>query len=427
METSSLKREGYKVLLAGLFINLTIGVLYSWSVISKALISDYGWSSSEASLPYSVAIMVWGTTLLIAGRLQDKIGPKKVVTLGVILTGVGLIISGLVQSTSLITASFGILVGSGIGFAYATVTPPALKWFHPSKKGMVTGIVVSGMGLASLYIAPSTTKLLEVFGISRTFLILGTFILAVAVPLAQMIKNPPEGYIPSEPVQKSSNKKEKSSKVSFSRDYDWREMMHTKQFYMFWIMFAFASSAGLMIIGNIATIAKTQASVENGFFLVGLLAIFNASGRLIGGSLSDKIGRLKTMMIFFAVQSVNMLMFSTYTTTLGISIGTAIAGLSYGSLLCLFPSVIADYYGVKNFGGNYGVLFTAWGVSGVIGPIIAGTVVDMTGSFTLSYTISSVLLGIALVMAFFIKPLTSEETISSFNSSPSFKFAKGKI
>ncbi|MBP2026682.1 MFS family permease [Acetoanaerobium pronyense] len=426
MEISSLKREGYKVLLAGLFINLTIGVLYSWSVISKALIADYGWSSSEASLPYSVAIMVWGTTLLIAGRLQDKIGPRKVVTLGVILTGAGLIISGLVQSTSMITASFGILVGSGIGFAYATVTPPALKWFHPSKKGMVTGIVVSGMGLASLYIAPSTTKLLQVFGISKTFLILGTFILAVAVPLAQLIKNPPQGYIPEEPVQKSTKEK-KISPAMESRDFNWREMMHTKQFYMFWIMFAFASSAGLMIIGNIATIAKTQASVENGFFLVGLLAIFNASGRLIGGSLSDKIGRLKTMMIFFAIQAINMLVFSTYTSTLGISIGTAIAGLSYGSLLCLFPSVIADYYGVKNFGANYGVLFTAWGVSGVIGPIIAGTVVDVTGSFTLSYTISSVLLGIALVMAFFIKPLASEETISSFNSKQAFKVAKNKI
>jgi len=426
MEISSLKREGYKVLLAGLFINLTIGVLYSWSVISKALIADYGWSSSEASLPYSVAIMVWGTTLLIAGRLQDKIGPRKVVTLGVILTGAGLIISGLVQSTSMITASFGILVGSGIGFAYATVTPPALKWFHPSKKGMVTGIVVSGMGLASLYIAPSTTKLLQIFGISKTFLILGTFILAVAVPLAQLIKNPPQGYIPEEPVQKSTKEKKISPAIE-SRDFNWREMMHTKQFYMFWIMFAFASSAGLMIIGNIATIAKTQASVENGFFLVGLLAIFNASGRLIGGSLSDKIGRLKTMMIFFAIQAINMLIFSTYTSTLGISIGTAIAGLSYGSLLCLFPSVIADYYGVKNFGANYGVLFTAWGVSGVIGPIIAGTVVDMTGSFTLSYTISSVLLGIALVMAFFIKPLASEETISSFNTSQAFKVAKNKI
>jgi len=426
MEISSLKREGYKVLLAGLFINLTIGVLYSWSVISKALIADYGWSSSEASLPYSVAIMVWGTTLLIAGRLQDKIGPRKVVTLGVILTGAGLIISGLVQSTSMITASFGILVGSGIGFAYATVTPPALKWFHPSKKGMVTGIVVSGMGLASLYIAPSTTKLLQIFGISKTFLILGTFILAVAVPLAQLIKNPPQGYIPEEPVQKSTKEKKISPAIE-SRDFNWREMMHTKQFYMFWIMFAFASSAGLMIIGNIATIAKTQASVENGFFLVGLLAIFNASGRLIGGSLSDKIGRLKTMMIFFAIQAINMLIFSTYTSTLGISIGTAIAGLSYGSLLCLFPSVIADYYGVKNFGANYGVLFTAWGVSGVIGPIIAGTVVDMTGSFTLSYTISSVLLGIALVMAFFIKPLASEETISSFNTSQAFKAAKNKI
>lgn len=394
-------KDAWKVLLAGLCVNLTIGVVYSWSVIKKALVSDWGWTNSDASLPYTVAIVAWAFCNYFAGTLQDKIGPRKVVTIGAVLTGLGLVLSSFIQSVPLLVVSYGILTGSGIGFAYASVTPPALKWFHPSKKGMVTGIVVSGMGLASLYIAPITTKLLLSYGISKTFLVLGIFILIVSTLVAQLINNPPAGYTPPVPANAS---KTIVKKVAV-KDYPWKEMIKTKQFYFFWLMFAFASSAGLMIIGNIATIAKSQALMENGFFLVGLLAIFNAAGRLGAGILSDKIGRVRTMMIVFVIQGVNMLLFSGYSTPFAISIGTALAGIGYGSLLSLFPSVVADYYGVKNFGGNYGVLYTAWGIAGTIGPIIAGIVVDKTGTYDLAYLISAGLLAVSLLLAILTKPV----------------------
>ncbi len=394
-------KDGWKVLFAGLFINLTIGVLYSWSVIKKALVNEWGWSNSDASLPYTIAIVVWGMTLLVAGRMQDKIGPRKVVTVGAIMTGLGLILSSFLHSVALLSVSFGVLAGTGISFAYSSVTPPALKWFHPSKKGMVTGIVVSGMGLASLYIAPLTTHLLQTFGISKTFLILGLFILCVATPLAQLLKNPPEGYVPPEPKHLPS----KAAQAASTRNFDWKEMVKTRQFYFLWLMFALASSAGLMIIGNIATIAKTQASYENGSLFVAVLAIFNAVGRLLAGFSSDKIGRVNTMMIVFAIQGLNMAFFSHYDTALLIAMGTALAGIGYGSLLALFPSAVADFYGVKNLGMNYGVVYTAWGVAGAIGPIIAGYVVDKTGNYDMAYFISAGLLVITFVLALLTKPV----------------------
>jgi len=402
MEKNVTIKDGWKVLLAGLCINLTIGVVYSWSVIKKALISEWGWTNSEASLPYTVAIVAWALCNYFAGTLQDKIGPRKVVTLGAIFTGLGLVLSSFSQSVPLLIVTYGILTGAGIGFAYASVTPPALKWFHPSKKGMVAGIVVSGMGLASLYIAPLTTSLLNNYGISRTFFVLGTFILVVSTLVAQLINNPPTGYIPPVPA---NTPKSMASNLS-PKDIVWREMIKTRQFYLLWVMFTFASSAGLMIIGNIATIAKSQADMENGFYLVGLLAIFNAGGRLAAGFLSDKIGRVRMMMIVFVLQAVNMLMFAAYSTPLAISVGTAIAGIGYGALLSLFPSIISDFYGVKNFGGNYGILYTAWGVAGTIGPIVAGIAVDRTGAYNLAYMISAGLLAVAFVLAFLTKPVS---------------------
>lgn len=403
MEKNVTIRDGWKVLIAGLCINLTIGVVYSWSVIKKALVSEWGWTNSEASLPYTVAILVWALCNYFAGTLQDKIGPRRVVTLGVVFTGLGLGLSSFIQSPSLLLISYGVLAGAGIGFAYASVTPPALKWFHPSKKGMVSGIVVSGMGLASLYIAPITTQLLKSFGISKTFLTFGIFILVAGTLIARFLNNPPPGYIPPLPA----NTGKKAAVKIAAGDYTWKEMIKTKQFYLLWIMFAFASSAGLMIIGNMAIIAKNQASVENGAYLVGLLAIFNAGGRLAAGFLSDKIGRVKTLMIAFVLQGINMLLFASYSTPFAVSVGAALAGIGFGSLLALFPSAVADFYGVKNFGGNYGILYTAWGVAGTIGPIIAGIVVDKTGTYDLAYLISAGLLAVALVLAFLTKPINT--------------------
>jgi MFS transporter, OFA family, oxalate/formate antiporter len=394
-------KNAWKVLIAGLCINLTIGVLYSWSVIKKALLEKWGWSNSDAALPYTTAIVVWAIALLYAGRLQDKIGPRKIVTVGVILGSLGLILSGFIQHKIPLAITFGVIAGTGIGFAYSSVTPPVLKWFHPSKKGMVAGIVVSGMGVASIYIAPLTTALLNKYSISGTFIWLGIFMLVVGFPLAQLINNPPAGYIPAEPTKPIRINAPKSSAYNI----EWKEMLKTRQFYFLWIMFAFASSAGLMIIGNIATIAKSQAAMEKGFYLVAVLAIFNACGRLAAGWLSDRIGRMPTFMIVFILQGINMIMFASYNTSFSMTIGTALAGIGYGALLALFPSTIADFYGVKNFGGNYGVLYTAWGVSGTIGPIIAGVVVDRTGTYEQAYIISAILLGIAFILALLTKPL----------------------
>lgn len=405
MEKTNKLKGGLLVLLAGTCINLTLGVLYSWSVIKKALVHDWDWSNSAASFPYTIAIIVFAIALLVAGRMQDKMGPKKIVMAGVALTGLGLIASSFFKDPTMLVLTFGVISGTGIGFGYSCVTPAVMKWFHPSKKGTVTGIVVGGFGVASIYIAPTTTWLLKSFGISQTFMILGIFILAVGLPMSLLINNPPAGFVPEAPVQKG-DKPVVAKPVA--RNFEWTEMVKTPQFYTLWIMFALASSAGLMIIGNIASIAKQQAAFENGFVLVALLAIFNAGGRIGGGILSDKIGRIRTMQIVFALQGVNMLMFSSYNSFALVALGTAFAGIGYGALLSLFPSTVSDYYGMKNFGTNYGVLYTAWGIAGAIGPVIAGWVVDTTGTYNMAYTISAALMAITLACTFITKPVKSD-------------------
>ena len=150
------------MLAAGTGINLTIGVLYAWSVFKKAMVANWGWTHSEANAAYTVAIVVWAAALLVAGVVQDKIGPKRVIQIGVFLVGAGVLASSFFTSPIAMVFTIGVVVATGIGFTYGCVTPMAMKWFHPSRKGMVSGITVGGFGLAAVYLAPLTGLLIEI-------------------------------------------------------------------------------------------------------------------------------------------------------------------------------------------------------------------------------------------------------------------------
>ncbi len=233
--------------------------------------------------------------------------------------------------------------GSGIGFGYACLSPSAMKWFHPSKKGLVKWLLIAaGFGLAAVYLAPLTSTLIAKYGINTSFLVLGIAVLIIAVPLAFTINNPPANYVPEAPA----GYKATSAKPV---DINWRGMLKTPQFYSLWVMYAFASAAGLMIIGNITSIAATQANITDAAYLVVIfLAIFNSGGRVVAGILSDKIGGVKTLMIAFVMQGINMVMFATFESEFTLIIGAAVAGVGYGTLLlAVFPSIIADFYGLK--------------------------------------------------------------------------------
>lgn len=390
-----------QILIAGFCINLCIGILFTWSVFKKALVINLGWTNSEASLPYTVAIITFSITLLLAGILQDKFGPKLVLITGTIFAGLGLIASGYVTNSTQLIFTFGILAGGGIGFSYACLSPAAMKWFHPSKRGLVNGLITAGFGLAGVYLAPLITSLIASYGINYSFNILGVALLCIATPLAFTITNPSKNYVPVSSA--SAVKKTEKEVIIPQTEMCWTSMLKTSQFYNLWIMYLCASSTGLMIIGNITSIAAIQADMTDAAHLVVILALFNTSGRVLAGMLCDKIGGLKTLSLSFVLSITNMLLFPHYSTHISLIIGMAIAGLCYGTLPAVFPSLTAGFYGLKNYGTNYGVVYTAWGVSGFIGPVIAASAVDTTGNYQLAYFYSTIIMAIAFVFSLFTK------------------------
>lgn len=395
--------HGWRVTLAALGINLALGILYTWSVISKSIPEQWQWSEAEKSWPYALACLIFSLVMVPAGKMQDRFGPRIVASLGGILVGLGLILASLTTSPVGYLLGFGLLTGAGIGFGYASATPPAVKWFPARKTGMIAGIVVSGFGLASVYAAPLAKSLSAAYGIQTMVLVLGIAFLVVVVSLAQMLKAPPEGYVPegSCPV---------ALKKAANHQFTPREMLRTKSFYQLWFMYACGAGAGLMVIAKLAMIAREQVALEMGFVLVAVLAVGNGGGRILAGILSDKCGRQYTLFGFFILQCLMIVLLSRAEadTMLGsitaMCVISALIGANYGANLAVFPSITKDFYGLKHFGMNYGLVFTAWGVGGFMLALLAGRLYDVYQTFSLAYYGASALLLMAAVTTLLVRP-----------------------
>jgi OFA family oxalate/formate antiporter-like MFS transporter len=401
--------RGTIVTLAGLGVNLTLGVLYAWGVISAALIDKLGWSATQTQIPYMMACACFAFSMVPGGRLQDKFGPRPIIMAAAVLAGVGFYLAGATLTVVGLTLFFGLVFGIGMGMGYAAPTPAAVKWFGPEKRGLISGIVVSGFGLAPIYIAPLTSSLIQSYGIQTTFYILGGLFFVVIMSLAQFISNPPAGY-----VAPSSGKVD-VKKSTAGRNYEAREMLGTSQFYLLWTMFCFGTFAGLLIIGQLAKIGLEQAGMTTAFTLTAIYAFFNFAGRIAWGVISDRLGRQQSLFVAFLLQVITYIAFPYLATPVALVAGIAIVGFTFGGMLTLFPSMTADYYGMKNFGLNYGFVITAWGIGGVLGPLVGGMVRDATGTYVISYGVSAVLSLLGVVLSLAIKaPGTTRSKIFGF-------------
>lgn len=375
----------WRVVAGGVSMNLALGSLYAWSVFVLPLEKEFGWTRAQTSWVFTIAVLMFAATFILAGRIQDARGPGICALLGAVLVSAGFFLASFTTSLLFLYMIFGVVVGAGNGFGYSTPMPVASKWF-PDKRGLVVGLMVGGYGASSAILGPVATSLIASMGWRPTFRLLGGLFFVMGMIGAWLLKNPPAGYRPA-------GWNPQAAAATQRRDYSPSEMLRTPQFYFLWFAYCLGTTAGLMTISQLVPFARLAGlTAAAATFAITVGAIGNAGGRILSGWLSDALGRLTTLRVMVLGSAIAMpALFVWREQVLLLYVLVAVVYWCYGTQLSVFASTTADLYGTRNLGMNYGLLFTAWGTAGIIGPIIAARVFDAFGDYRYAFYAASVL------------------------------------
>ena len=370
-------------------MNLALGSLYAWSVFVLPLEQEFGWTRAQTSWVFTIAIVTFAITFIFAGRMQDVRGPRLCAFLGAVLVSLGFFLASLTASLGYLYLIFAV-VGAGNGFGYATPMPVASKWF-PDKRGLVVGLMVGGYGAGSAIIGPAASSLIQSMGWRPTFRLLGGVFFVMGMIGTWLLTNPPAGYRPRGWTPPAT--------AAARRDFSTAEMLRTPQFYALWLAYCLGATAGLMTISQLVPFARSAGlGPAAATFAITVGAFGNAGGRILSGWLSDMMGRLTTLRVMVLASAVAMpALFIWREEVLLFYILVAAVYWCYGTQLSVFASATADLYGTRNLGLNYGVLFTAWGAAGILGPMVAARVYDASGGYRYAFYAASGLAVVAFV------------------------------
>jgi OFA family oxalate/formate antiporter-like MFS transporter len=404
------------VVVGAILIQLCLGAIYAWSVFTKPLV-EAGWTKAQTQGVFAAGLALFAIVMVIAGRMMPKVGPRALAIAGGLVLGLGYLLAGLLGGTNfwLIFIFVGIIGGSGIGLAYVVPIAVGMRWF-PDKKGLITGLAVAGFGFgATIWVkmAGAWGHMIENMGLSTTFMVYGG-IFAVAVILGGLtMVFPPEGWQPEgwEPPKAAPG-----TAAAGSVNFESGEMLSTPQYFMIFLTFLFGAGAGLMSIGLMklfpgeALVAggmdPDKASAVAGTAMAVFFSLANGLGRIGWGAIADKIPAKTALIIMTAMQGVLVIAFQFMAgTTALLYIGATLIGFNFGGNFALFPTITAETFGTKNIGKNYGWVFLAYGVGGIVGPIMGGKLGDMN-NFPLAFTIAGVGCLVAAGIIAMVKPAT---------------------
>ncbi len=387
---------------AGVMMQVALGAVYAWSVFQIPLEEHYGASSSAVKLTFSITILALGFAAFFGGLWMRSAGPRTVAIAAGILYGGGVLLAG-VSSGSLILLylTYGLIGGIGIGLGYIVPVATLIKWF-PDKRGFITGIAVAGFGAGALVTAPIAKQLVSGVGLFPTFAILGVIYLVMVIGAGFFMKNPPEGWKPEgwEPEEEDSGDRS-------GVDFEFRDALKTWQWYALWALLFLNVTAGIAIISEADPIAQEVSGVAPWLaaWLVSIISITNGAGRFLWAWLSDAIGRKWVFLTMFLLQAALFFLIPIVGSSfVMLAILAAIIVSCYGGGFGTMPAFNADYFGPKNVGMIYGLMITAWGFGGVLGPQIISLMYDATQSYAGAFRIIAVIMLASSIIPFIVRP-----------------------
>jgi OFA family oxalate/formate antiporter-like MFS transporter len=386
---------------AGVLLQMALGAVYAWSVFRTPLAKQFGWTISQVTLTFTIAIMVLGFASFFGGLWLKRVGPRVVAMTGGVLYGGGVFLASFSNhGLWWLYLTYGVIGGVGLGFGYIVPVAVLLKWF-PDKRGLMTGIAVGGFGAGALVTAPIATRLIQSVGVLQTFACLGVGYLIVSVASGYFMQNPPEGWKPEGWIPTQKELAQKSAK-----DFTLPEALKTWQWWALWLLLFLNTSAGISVISQEAPMfqefAKVTAITAAG--MVGVVSIGNALGRVLWAWVSDTLGRRLTFAVMFLLQ---ILLFWFLPSLHSIAIVTVVAFIilmCYGGGFGTMPAFAADYFGSKNVGPIYGLMLTAWGFASAFGPLLIAHMRQASGTYVGGLHVISVVMTASVLLPLVVRP-----------------------
>ncbi|WP_286909372.1 L-lactate MFS transporter [Clostridium sp. UBA1652] len=381
------KEKSWLIILGTVIAQLGLGTIYTWSLFNQPLVNMFGWELSKVSMTFSITSFSLAFATLFAGKLQEKLGIKKLVTICGILLGTGLILTSRINSISMLYITAGIIVGFADGAAYITTLSNCIKWF-PNKKGLISGLSVGAYGTGSLVFKYINGSFINSNGALSTFLIWGIIAMVLIVTGAQLLKDAPAKITTGDNLAE--------------RNFSVKEMLRTKEAYLLFIMFFTACMSGLYLIGIVKDIGVEMVglSASTAANAVAMVAIFNTAGRIILGTLSDKIGGLKVIFFTFTVTAISVLVLSLVPLNFGIFFA-CVAGIAFcfGGNITVFPPIVGEFFGLDNQTKNYGIIYQGFGIGAISGSVIASAL----GGFKATFIVVGIMCIVSIVIIALIK------------------------
>ncbi|MED3867151.1 OFA family MFS transporter [Priestia megaterium] len=379
------------LILGTIIVQMGLGTIYTWSLFNQPLVNKFNWELSSVAITFSITSFALAFATLFAGRLQEKWGIRKLIALSGFILGLGLILTSQVSSLLMLYLLAGVIVGFADGTAYITSLSNLIKWF-PNRKGLISGVSVSAYGLGSLVFKYINATLIDTAGISQTFFYWGIIVMIMVVGGSLLLR---EAIVVETPITEENSENK--------RDYTVKEMLVTKEVYFLFIMFFIACMSGLYLISIVKDIGVQLAglNVAAAANAVAMIAIFNTVGRLILGSLSDKVSRLKVIASTFFITAIAVLTLSFVQLNYGVFfICVAAIAFCFGGNITVFPAIVGDFFGLKNHSKNYGIVYQGFGLGALAGSFIAA----FLGGFKPTFIVIGTLCVLSLIIAIFIKP-----------------------
>ncbi len=378
----------------GLIICVCLGAVYAYSIFLQPVRTAYDISASMANLPFMVFLAFFAVTMFFGGRIMEKMGPRKLGIIGGVIVGLGWLLSSFAPNIWVLTLTYGVIAGSGVGLVYGCPVAMGAKWF-PDKKGLAVGLTLAGFGGSALITGKIANLLIPAYGLSSTFMYFGIAFGIILVVLCLPFRFPQTGWTPAGWTPPAG--------AAVAEDFTPGEMTKTPTFWGLLFCFMIGSIAGLMAIGISKPVGSEIIKItgETAASLVGIFAIFNALGRPLFGFLTDKIkarnATILNLVIILAVSLIMMVAKEGDTTLY--TLGFIGFWLCLGGWLAIAPTATAAFFGMKNYARNYGVVFFAYGIGAIVGGIISGQAKDVFGTYTYAFYPTAALAVIGLVLA----------------------------